>query len=237
MSHAPTAPSNRLLVALSAASRARLTPFLKAVSLPLRAPLYEPRQEPAYAYFMTSGLASVVTPMIDGGTAEVELIGQEGVVGALHLLGSAPVQTKSFIQLAGTGLRINLAELRRAFQTSDEIRNRLLELVQTQALTVSQMTGCNRLHEAEGRLARWLLMAQDRTQSDVLHLTQEFLAEMLGTQRTTVTSVAGSLQRSGLIEYQQGRVRIPDTALLETAACECYGVARTLHRNLYNKAL
>ena len=229
--------SNRLLSALNPANQDHLTSLCTAVSLPLRTFLYEPDQVPAYAYFITSGLASVVTPMIDGGTAEVELVGHEGIVGSLHLLGSAPVQTSCFMQLAGTGLRIELAALRRAFRTSDEVHDRILEFVQEQALVVSQMAGCNRLHEAEVRLARWILMAQDRTQSEVLNLTQEFLAQMLGTQRTTVTNIAGAMQRSGLLEYQQGRVKIPNRALLETAACECYGVAKKLYTNLYQKPL
>ena len=228
---------NRLLSILDFKNRDVLNLLCTAVPLPLRTPLYEPGRVPVYAYFLTSGLASVVTPMIDGGTAEVELIGNEGFTGSLHLLGSAPVQTSCFMQMAGSGLRIEFSELRRLFRTSAEVRNRILEFVQEQALVVSQMTGCNRLHEVEARLARWILMAQDRYQSNVLHLTQEFLAQMLGTQRTTVTTVAGSMQRSGLLEYQQGRVKIPDRALLETAACECYGIARNLYTNLYKKPL
>lgn len=186
--------------------------------------------------FMTSGIASVVTPMLDGGTAEVELIGYEGLVGSFHLLGSAPVPTSCFIQMAGTGLRMELSVLRESFRTSDAIRDRILELVQYQALTVSQMAGCNRLHESEARLARWLLMAQDRTRSDVLNLTQEFLAEMLGTQRTTVTTTAGALQRSGFIQYRQGEVKIVDREGLEAAACDCYRIVKQLYSKLYTEA-
>ena len=118
------------------------------------------------------------------------MIGREGIVGSFHLLGSAPVSTESFMQLAGSGLQIPLIELQKAFRSSEEIRGLILEFVQEQALTVSQIAGCNRLHEADERLARWLLMASDRTQSDILNFTQEFLAMMLGAQRTTVTSVA-----------------------------------------------
>jgi CRP-like cAMP-binding protein len=108
-----------------------------------------------------------------------------------------------------------------------------LEFVQEQTLSVSQIAGCNRLHEAEARLARWLLMAQDRTRSDVLNFTQEFLAMMLGAQRTTVTLVAGDLQRSGLIEYRRGRVKILNRKSLEEAACDCYKVIKNLYNNLY----
>jgi CRP-like cAMP-binding protein len=138
------------------------------------------------------------------------------------------------MQLDGTALRIPLSALLEAFRSSEEIRDRILEVVQQQALSVSQIAGCNRLHGAEERLARWLLMVQDRIESDVLDLTQEFLAEMLGAQRTTVTMVAGALQESGLIEYRRGHVRIVNRPLLEEAACDCYQVVRRLHQNLYS---
>jgi CRP-like cAMP-binding protein len=225
--------SNRLLAALSPEASEAITSRCKAVSLPIRTQLYEPEQTPKHAYFLTSGFASVVAPMLDGGTAEVESIGREGVVGSFHLLGNAPVPTGCFMQLAGTGLRMELSELRELFGAVDEVRTRILELVQQQALTVSQLSGCNRLHEAEARLSRWLLMAQDRAKSDVLKLTQEFLAEMLGTQRTTVSIIAGALQRADLIRYRHGEVRIVDREGLKSAACDCYRIVHKLHSNLY----
>ena len=231
----PSPSDNRLLAALSPEARKLLTSHCSPVDLPVPTQLYEPEEVPRHAFFMTSGLASVVTPMVDGGTAEVEVIGNEGLVGSLHLLGSAPVNTSCFMQLSGTGLRIGFAELRKAFQASEEIRGRILELIQHQALSVSQIAGCNRLHEAEARLSRWLLMAQDRTRTDVLQLTQEFLSQMLGTQRTTVTTVAGALQRSGFIEHRQGVVKIRDRESLEAAACDCYRIVRQLYTNLYSK--
>jgi CRP-like cAMP-binding protein len=228
---------NRLLAALSPQAIQILSPHLSPVDLPVRTSLFEPEQTPGHVCFMTSGIASVVTPMLDGGTAEVEIIGREGLVGSFYLLGSAAASTSCFMQIGGSGLRMGLPEMRRAFQDSPEIRGRVLELVQQQVLAVSQIAGCNRLHEAEARLSRWLLMAQDRLQSDEVHLTQEFLAEMLGTQRTTVTTVAGILQRSGLIEHRQGVVRIKDRAQLEEAACDCYRIVRQLYTNLYGKPL
>jgi CRP-like cAMP-binding protein len=191
---------------------------------------------PTHAYFPTSGLASVVTSLPDGETAEVSFIGREGVVGAFHLIGPADVPTNCFMQMQGAGLKISLSDLRPAFESSEEIRDRVLEAVQEQALTIGQIAACNRLHEAEERLARWLLMARDRTQSDVLDITQEFLAVMLGARRTTVTMVAGALQRSGLIEYRRGRVKILDSENLEAAACECYKVTKHLYDWLYKDA-
>ncbi len=233
----PAPQENRFLSSLSPQSRAWLTERSTAVPLPVRTILYRSQQPLTHAYFPTSGIASVVTAMPDGGIAEVGLIGREGVVGAVHLLGPARVSTDCFMQLEGAALRIRLADLQQAFEERGDVRARLLEFVQEHTLAVSQTAGCNRLHEAEERLARWLLTAADRTGEDVLPLTQEFLAEMLGARRTTVTVVAGTLQRSGLIEYQRGRVRILSREDLETAACDCYPITRQLHAELYSRAL
>jgi CRP-like cAMP-binding protein len=204
-----------------------------SVDVPLRTMLYEADQKPKYAYFITSGIASVVAAVAEGGTAEVGVIGNEGMVGSLHLLGDAPVPTQCFIQLKGTALRMAFPTLQEAFSSSEGIRDRVLEFVQQQALSVSQIAGCNRLHGAEERLARWLLMVQDRVDSDILDMTQEFLAVMLGAQRTTVTMVAGTLQAAGLIEYRRGHVKIVDRQNLEDAACGCYQILKRLHVNLY----
>ena len=231
----PSQPANRLLASLSPESRDLLISRSVNVSLPIKTPLFNPDETPSHAYFMTSGMTSVVTSMEDGDTAEVGIIGFEGLVGGIHLMGPAKVSTNAFIQLEGTALKIPLSELRKAFRTSEEIRDRILEFYQEQSLTVSQIAGCNRLHEAEERLARWLLMAQDRVQSDVLNFTQEFLGMMLGSRRTTVTLIAGALQRAELIEYSRGKVKILDRERLETAACDCYRIARDLFTNLYAK--
>ncbi len=229
--------NNLFLSSLSSSARERLISASTRVELPLRAPLYEAEQTPKFAYFMTSGIASIVTAMPDGGTAEVGLIGHEGFVGSFHLLGPEPVPTDCFIQLEATALRIPLRQLEMEFRTSEEIRDRVLEFVQSQALSLSQLAGCHRLHEAEERLARWLLMAQDRVQSDELDFTQEFLAMMLGSRRTTVTAVAAELQRKGLIEYRRGRVRILNREALEETACDCYQIIKRLHVNLYKSSV
>lgn len=226
-------PVNFLLSALSPESRDQLLSHAAAVSLPLKMVLYEAGQTPEYAYFITSGIASIVASIPNGSSAEVGLIGQEGLVGSMHLLGSLPVPTRSFIQLEATGLRIPLPVLKELFRSSEEIRDRILDFVQEQALSVSQLAACQRLHESEARLARWLLMAQDRTRLEVLKFTQEFLAMMLGAQRTTVTMVAGALQRAGLVEYSRGSVKILDRAGLEAAACHCYQVTKQLYAGLY----
>ena len=225
--------NNLFLESLSRESKSALVRLCVEVDLPLRKSLYEPGVVPMYAYFMTSGIASVVAMMENGGMAEVGLIGREGVVGSFHLLGPARVSTSCFIQLEATALRIRFADLANFFRTNEEIRERLLEFVQEQAVSLSQLAGCNRLHDNEERLARWLLMAQDRTQTETLNFTQEFLAMMLGSRRTTVTLIAGVLQRRGLIKYQRGKVKILDRTELEAASCDCYQITKELYAGLY----
>ncbi len=203
------------------------------VGLPLRTVLYSPEQRPEFAYFLTAGIASIVSTTDEGDTAEVGVIGRDGLVGALHLLGPAVVSTSAFMQIEGEGIKVPLDHLQSLFNSSEEIRRRVLEFVQEQTLTVSQVAACNRLHDVEARLARWLLMARDRNDSDVLKLTQEFLGMMLASRRTTVTLVAGTLQRLGLIEYSRGKVKICDPVGLEQLACDCYQITKALQARLY----
>jgi CRP-like cAMP-binding protein len=160
------------------------------------------------------------------------MIGSEGVVGAVHLLGSSPVPTNCFIQLEATALRIPMPAFQAVFRSSEEIRHRVLECAQRQCNGISQVAGCNRLHEAEARLARWLLTAQDGVGSNMLDFTQEYLAEMIGAQRTTVTAIAGNLQKKGLIRYSRGPVTILDRENLIGAACECYRITRDNYNEL-----
>ncbi len=228
---------NLFLSSLSPSAFERLISVTTEVGLPLKTALYKAEATPKHAYFITSGIASLVTAMPDGGTAEVGLIGHEGLVGGFHLLGPARVTTECFIQLEATALRIPLRQLQEAFRSSEEIRDRVLEFVQNQALSLGQLAGCHRLHEAEERLARWLLMAQDRVESDDLNFTQEFLAMMLGSRRTTVTMVAGELHAKGLIEYRRGRVRILNRRALEATACDCYQVIKRLDLDLYKSTV
>ena len=226
---------NRLLASLSAESRELIHSQCTSMTLPLRSVLYTAGSIPTDAYFITSGMASIVGSTSEGETAEVGIVGSEGLVGATHLLGPAVAPTECFIQLSASALKIPFPKLLQLFKTSEEIRERILEFVQEQTLSLSQLATCNRLHNAEERLARWLLMVDDRIQSDTIDLTQEFLAQMLGAQRTTVTMVAGTLQRAGLIEYKRGTLHILNRRELEAAACDCYGVTKKLYSNLYRK--
>lgn len=232
----PPKPKNHFLSSLSAASRELIVSRSTPVSLPQKMRLVRPGQRPISAYFITSGVASIVAEMPDGTSAEVGMVGRDGVVNSIHLLGPAASSTHCFVQMEGTALQIGMAELRSLFDNTEEIRNGLFKVLQKDAMILSQVAGCNRLHSAEERLARWLLTAQDYVQSDELKLTQTLLADMLGARRATVTLIAESLQRSGLIEYQRGHVKILDRELLVEASCDCYRVIRELRGDLYNMA-
>jgi CRP-like cAMP-binding protein len=226
--------TNLLLASLPAPYKDSLLARLKPVSLPLKTVLYEPDETPKYAHFITSGIASIVSSMSDGSSAEVGIWGKEGLVESFHLLGRAKIPTRCFIQMEATALRIPFKELQKEFMEHVELREGVLQCVQSQGFILGQLAACNRLHEAEERLARWLLMVRDRVESETYFLTQEFLANMLGSRRTTVTAAAGTLQRKGLIKYSRGRIRIVDASGLEDAACECYRTVRKLYLNFYS---
>jgi CRP-like cAMP-binding protein len=227
------AVSNRLLNSLPSEVRAELQSKLTSVPLPINTPLYEVGVAPNFAYFITSGIASVVADMEGGSALEVGLLGREALPGSIHLLGGQKGFNRCFMQIGGTGLQISHKTLVQEFWKNPDLHARVLQHVQYEAFTLSKISACNRFHEVEERLARWLLMVADRIESDALPLTQEFLAQMLGTRRSTVTVSAGTLQRAGLIEYHRGLVRILDRKSLENVACECYPAIRQIHQDLY----
>ena len=229
----PIPKTNLLLDSLSPENRDAILSRAEELALPIRSAFQRQEETPRYVYFPTSGITSIVVNLIEGEAGETSVIGREGMVGAIALLGSALPPSESFIQVASTGYRVPFAAMKQLFLTREEIRSRVLECVQQQSMTTTQLAACNNAHEAEPRLARWLLMVQDRTQEDTFQLTQEFLAQMLGARRTTVALAAGTLQRSGLIEYSRGRVTILSRELLQTAACDCYTVTQRLFLSLY----
>ena len=225
--------TNLLLESLSVASREAILSQARELTLPIRFSLQAQEEAPRYSYFLTAGVASVVIGHFEGASSEIVLIGREGITGALSLLGTSAPPTECFLQVAGRGFQVSFLRIQELFEESTEIRKRILQCVQQQSMTTSQVAACNTAHEAEPRLARWLLMVQDRTQSDEFQLTQDFLAQMLGARRTTVALAAGTLQRSGFIEYSRGTVKILSRDALKTAACECYAVTERLFKNLY----
>ena len=232
----PATTGNLLLDALSPELREAILALSRAVDLPNRAQLYEQGEAPAHVYFLCTGVASLEVSMAEGGSAEVGLTGHEGLVGAMQLLGSTPTPSQACILVAATALRVRLEDLRGLFHSSEELRGRVLEFVQEQNVALEQVTACNKLHDAEQRLARWLLMCLDRSGQETMTLTQEFMAHMLGTRRTTVTLVAGSLQERGMIRYRRGKVTVLSASELEKAACPCYRICNNALRSLYRAA-
>lgn len=221
--------TNLLLDTLPSAYRASLIARMETVPLPLSTALDEPEKTPEYVHFPTTGVVSLVTCMSDGKRAEVGMIGREGLVECLQLLGPAQVSTNAFVLVEGSTLRMPFAAFKREFDHHAPLRYMVFQFVQSQSLMVTQLAACNRLHGIEQRLARGLLMVQDRVQRDVLYLTHESIAQMLGANRITVTLAANGLQRSGVIECRRGRLKILDRERLEDAACECYSI---MHRRL-----
>jgi CRP-like cAMP-binding protein len=223
--------SNLLLDSLPPGPRKALLARMEPIPLPVGTVLYRSGEQPEYAHFMTTGITSIVTFMADGAGAEVGLIGREGLVEAINLLGSASPPTTAFVQVEGTALRIRYAELRKELFTSEPLFREVLQFAQCHGFILSQLAACNGLHEVEQRLARWLLMVQDRLQSSEFYLTQEFLSEMLGIRRTSVSAAAGSLQKKGLIAYKRGNIQVLKRKGLEGVACECYPIVRDLAAN------
>lgn len=226
---------NLLLDTLPADVRSELRSSLTAVPMPKGTPLYAAGKTPRYAHFMTSGIASVVVDTPDGGMAEVNVLGHESLVESLQLLGPTPMVTRAFIQVEGTALRMPFKHAQEMVGRSEALRNRISEFVQYQTAFTSQIAACNRLHGAEERLARWMLMVQDRLNLEVLPITQEFLASMLGARRSTVALVAGALQKAGMIQYRRGKVVISDREQLTSTACTCYPIVRGLLDKLYRR--
>ena len=225
--------TNRLIDALPSEDRYEMIGLLHPVPMPLRAPLFGLSETPRYVHFITSGIASSVTTLPGGDAVEVGITGREGFAEAFHILGPMTNDTEAFMQVEGTALRMDFKRFREEMNRRPALRDVVLRFVQYQCFMVTQLAACNRLHSVEERLARWLLMVADRLNASSMQLTQEFLAEMIGARRSTVTLAAGALQRSGLIEYRRGQVTVTDRTALEESACECYPVTTKLFATLY----
>ena len=225
--------SNRMLEAIPADLCTALNKHLQPVPLPLRTILFEEGKRPRFVHFMTGGIASLVTAMAGGELVEVGLTGHEGFPEKTHLLGPQVSSNRCFVQVEGSALRMEFTRFQDLYRAHIELQQRVLQYVQYDTLSLGQMVACNRLHEVEPRLARWLLMLQDRLEQPGMDVTQEFLGEMLGTRRSTVSQAMVALQQSGSIEYRRAHVHISDRPKLEKAACECYSVIASLYRNLY----
>jgi CRP-like cAMP-binding protein len=228
-------PQNLLLAALPTADRERIQPLLDVIPLKLKHMLHRPGESFDYVYFPAGGFCSVVTVLEDGSMVEVATIGREGMVGVSALIDGQPVVSATMVQGATeVCYRMSAASFRAEFEKRGAFYTLLSRYSQALTDSIMQSTACNAVHSIEQRLARWLLMAQDRMGGSEFPLTQEFLAMMLGATRPTVTVVAGSLQRAGLISYRRGQVKVRNRAKLEAASCECYKTTTRVLRRVTN---
>ena len=216
------AVANKILLDLPRKEYKAVFPRLEWVDLPVHTVLNQVAKPIEYGYFMNSGLASVLIVLAGGKSVEVGLAGSEGFVGLPLVAGFKSSPTRVIVQIGGSAFRISAKDLAGFLRECPVLERSLQQHSQEMSLQSTQVAACNRLHDVSQRLARWLLMSQDRVGGDVVKLTQEFLAHMLGTRRASVTVAAGVLQKAGLIGYARGDVKIENRAGLEAATCECY---------------
>jgi CRP-like cAMP-binding protein len=225
----PTGNPNLLLAALPAVEYQRIAQSLETVPLKLKAVIHPAGESIAHVYFPGGGFISTLAVLKDGGMVEVATIGREGMVGVSAVLDDSRVSSTSMVQgSADTCYRMKASAFRREMDRRGVFYELLSRYSQALVGFVMQSTACNAVHSVEQRLARWLLMARDRMESNEFPLTQEFVAMMLGASRPTVTVVAGTLQKAGLITYHRGLLKIVDGKKLEAASCECYRTATDL---------
>lgn len=222
---------NHILAALPPGEYRRVATKLEDVRFHKGQPLHEPDGPISHVYFPRTGIVSIVTRMTEGGTIEVATIGNEGIVGLSAYLGNGRSSMEAFVQVSGDAVRMTSGAFRHEIQTGT-LGNLIRRYSQAFVTQIGQTAACNRVHPVAERCARWLLMLADRVPGNEFSLTQEFLAEMLGVRRATVTVAAGLLRRPGLIDYRRGRIRILDRKGLERAACECYRLIRSEHEQL-----
>jgi CRP-like cAMP-binding protein len=218
--------SNVLLLSISDSDYKLLRPHLEYVTLPNHLVLHEAGGSLTFAYFPNRGLISLVVVMKNGKTAEAGIVGNEGFTGTLAAVGLTRSPLQAVVQITGDGFRIEVGALLDALESAPHLQLMLSRYAAIRGMQIAQTAACNRLHDIEQRLARWLLMTQDRMDSGSLLITHDFIATMLGTDRPTVSLAAGALQRKGLIEYTRGAVKIVNRKKLEDSACECYAVIR-----------
>ena len=216
--------NNQILLGVPSHESEILFPKLEFVRLRVHHLLHEVGDPLKSVYFCNSGMISILSVFPNGKSVEVGLVGKEGFIGLPLLVGFQTAPTRAISQLDATGFRVDAESLISILPRCPALEQSLQQYSQMFTMEITQIAACNRLHEVDERLARWLLMCADRVSSNSLPLTQEFLAQMLGTRRSSVTVGAGILQKAGMIGYNRGDVRIIDRKKLEDAACECYGL-------------
>jgi CRP-like cAMP-binding protein len=218
--------TNYLLAALTPAERARLDPHLKLVSMPLGEVVYESGDVLPHVYFPTDCIVSLLYVMRDGASAEIAVVGNEGMVGVALFMGGETTPSRAVVQSAGSAFRLTSRRLKDEFYRHGKTQLLLLRYTQALITQMAQTAVCNRHHPVEQQLCRWLLLSLDRVRSNELNMTQELIANMLGVRREGVTAAATKLQRLGAIRYRRGQMTILDRPKLQQLCCECYDVVK-----------
>jgi CRP-like cAMP-binding protein len=232
MTPATNPRSNQLLAALPDAEWARWTQELEPVDMPLGKVLYESGGSMTHVYFPTTSIVSLLYVMEDGDSAEIAVVGNEGIVGISLFMGGQSTPSRAVVQSAGHGFRLKASVMMQEFNRAGAVMHLLLRYTQALITQMAQTAVCNRHHTLDQQLCRWLLLSLDRLKSDELIMTQELIANMLGVRREGVTEAAGHLQEAGLISYRRGHITVLDRRGLERRACECYAVVKTEYDRL-----
>jgi CRP-like cAMP-binding protein len=230
MVHMPdphTPRQNHLLDALPAAEYERLLPHLELVPMPLGKSLYESGGRLQHVYFPTTSIVSLLYVLADGASAEIAVVGNEGILGISLFMGGETTPSRAVVQSAGYGYRLKAQLLKQEFNRAGSVQHLLLRYTQALITQMAQTAVCNRHHSVDQQLCRWLLLSLDRLDTHELIMTQELIANMLGVRREGVTEAAGKLHRAGLIDYHRGHIMVLDRSGLETRVCECYQVVKT----------
>jgi CRP-like cAMP-binding protein len=217
---------NDLLALLPTEAKERVFPMLREIELPLGKGIYAAGQEVEYVYFPVDCIISLLYVMLDGHSAEISVVGREGIVGIAVFMGGDSTPSRAIVQSAGTAYRLPAPKLKHEFNNDQAMRMLMLRYTQALITQMAQTAVCNRHHTIDQQLCRWLLLSLDRLPTNELTMTQELIANMLGVRREGVTEAAGKLQKLGVIEYQRGRITVLNRPKLEELACECYAVVK-----------
>lgn len=226
---------NKILATLPAESYKRLSPYFEEIKLPLGKHVYESQVPVKYTYFPVSGIVSLLLLLEDGGTGEIAVIGDEGIIGISGLLGGhASSSIQAVVQSPVTAIRLPLQLALSEFQSNKDFQYRILRYIQALFSQIAQTALCNRHHSLEQQLARWLLLSMDRLKGSEIIMTQVMIASMLGVRREGVNSAARKLQQKGIITYKRGQIKVIDREQLIETACECYTTINNEYNKLYS---
>ena len=222
--HSPA--QNHLLAALPQVDFERLSPHLELIPMPLGEAIYESGGRLEHVYFPTTSIVSLLYVMADGASAEIAVVGNEGILGISLFMGGETTPSRAVVQSAGFGYRLKAPLLKQEFNRAGPVMHLLLRYTQALITQMAQTAVCNRHHTVEQQLSRWLLLSLDRLSSNKVEMTQELISNMLGVRRPGITQAARKLQAAGVIEYARGQITVPDRAKLAAHACECYAVVK-----------